>query len=169
VTRPALTLVQNLVDENGELAGCPHCRETLAECEVWERRVVQLEQQLKRALEDKDAKLLNDKHYPAAIGLIQEWKRECGHPNSSETDPKRVRLALSVVKRYKGDDGRAKLSLVIQQGKHLAYVDPDTGFKYDEFGRLFGCADEIEKRATQFYLWCKRHGLDPANPNVVPS
>jgi hypothetical protein len=155
--RPALRLVQNLVDDNGELVGCPHCAEAREEAETWEKRVLQLERQLKAALEDRDAKMRADKYYPEALGLIQEWKRECGHPNSSEDDPKRVRLALSVVKRYKGETGRAKLSLVIQQAKHLAFVDPDTGFKYDEFGRIFGSADEIEKRATQFYLWRKRH------------
>lgn len=151
-----------LVDENGEIvSSCPHCAAAASEAETWERRVLELERKLRTALEDKDAKMARDKDFPAAIGLIQEWKRECGHPNSSETDPKRIRLALSVVKRYKGDEGRAKLSMVIQQGKHLAYRDPDTGFKYDEFSRLFGSADEIEARATKWWLHCRRRGLDP--------
>lgn len=159
MTRPALHLVQSLVDtDTGELVGCPHCNEARAEAETWERRVLELERQLKREREDKDAKMRNDTFYPLAIGLIQEWKTECGHPNSSETDPKRIRLALSVVKRYKGDDGRAKLSMVIQQAKHLAFRDPDTGFVFDEFGRIFGSSDEIEARANKWYLHCKRSG-----------
>lgn len=158
MSAPALRLVTTVIDnDTGEIQDCPHCRDAREECEVWERRVLTLERQLKKEREDKDAKMRADNHYSAAIGLIQEWKRECGHPNSSEDDPKRIRLALSVVKRYKGEDGRAKLSLVIQQAKHLAFVDPDTGFKYDEFGRIFGSSDEIEKRATQFYLWRKRN------------
>jgi hypothetical protein len=160
VTRPALHLVQTVVDDNGELAGCPQCRSALEEAELWEKRVIALEKQLKTAIEDKDAKLARDKHYPAAIGLIQEWKEQCGHPNASEEDPRRIRLALSVVKRYKGDEGRAKLSLVIQQAKNLGYVNDD-GFKFDEFGRIFGSSDEIEKRASQWWLHCKRRGLDP--------
>jgi hypothetical protein len=128
--------------------------EAKAETEIWEKRVLQLERQVKRLTEDKDAKLRNDKHYPIALDLIDEWKRECGHPNASASDPRRVQLALSVVKRYK--DQREKLSLVIQQAKHLAFVDPNTGFRYDEFGRLFGSSDEIEKRATQYWLWNQR-------------
>lgn len=156
--RPALHLVQNLVDtDTGEIVECPHCAETRSECEIWEQRVLTLERQLKQALEDKDAKLARDKNFPAAIALIQEWKTECGHPNSSETCPKRIRLALSVVKRY--SKRRDVLSMVIQHGKHLAYVDPDTGFKYDEFGRLFGSSDEIEKRANQYFLWARKRGL----------
>lgn len=152
-----LHLVQKLVDDDGQIQGCPHCDDARSECEIWERRVITLERQLKDALEDKDAKLARDKHYPAAVSLIQEWKQECGHPNSSETDPKRIRLALSVVKRYKGDDGRRKLSMVIQQAKHLAFVGDD-GFRYDEFGRIFGSSDEIEARATKWYLHQKRRG-----------
>lgn len=154
---PHLRLVDHLIDQDGEVVDCPHCADSRAEAEIWEKEVLKLKRDLAREREDKDAKMRSDKHYPAALALIQEWKLECNHPNSSEDDPKRVRLALSVVKRYKGDAGRAKLSLVIQQAKHLAFVDPDTGFRYDEFGRIFGCADEIEKRATQFYLWRKRH------------
>jgi hypothetical protein len=135
---------------------CPHCAELAAETEIWERRVLQLERQVKRLTEDRDAKLRNDKHYPAALDLIDEWKRECGHPNASASDPKRVQLALSVVKRYK--DEREKLSLVIQHGKHLAYVDPNTGYRFDSFGKLFGSSDEIEKRATIYHLWRRRQG-----------
>lgn len=150
-----------LVDaETGEIhdspTACPHCAEAHAEAEIWEREVLKLKRQIKRMEEDRDAKMRADKDYPAALELIEEWARECNHPNAALQDPKRVRLALSVVKRYR--QHRDKLSLVIQQGKHLAFVDPDTGFRYDEFGRLFGSADEIEKRATQFYLWSKRRG-----------
>lgn len=111
-----------------------------------------------RSLEDKDARMRRDKYFPAAVALIQEWKRECGHPNSSEDDPKRLRLALSVVKRYSKQP--EKLSMVIQQAKHLAFVDPESGFKYDEFGRIFGSSDEIEARATKWYLWNKRQAAN---------
>lgn len=152
---PHLRLVDHLVDDNGEIQDCPHCADARAEAEVWEHRVLELERKLKTALEDKDAKMRSDKDFPAALGLLEEWARECNHPNAKLEDPRRIQLALKVVKRYRKE--RDKLSLVIQQGKHLAYVDPDTGFKYDEFGRLFGSSDEIEKRATQFYLWRKRH------------
>jgi hypothetical protein len=156
---PHLRLVDQ---ETGEIhdapTSCPHCAEAQSECEIWERRVLQLERQVKRLTEDRDAKLRQDKHYPAALDLIDEWKRECGHPNASASDPKRVQLALSVVKRYK--DEREKLSLVIQQAKHLAYRDPDTGLVYDQFGKIFGSSDEIEKRATHYYLARKR-GLLP--------
>jgi hypothetical protein len=150
-----------LVDaETGEIhdapTSCPHCAEAREEAEIWEREVLKLKRQLDREREDRDAKLRNDKHYPAAIALIQEWKTECGHPNASEDDPRRVQLALRVIKRYK--DQREKLSLVIQHGKHLAFVDPDTGFKYDEFGRLFGSSDEIEARASKFWLWQRKRG-----------
>jgi hypothetical protein len=152
---PHLRLIDS---ETGQIhdapSSCPHCAEAKAETEIWEKRVLQLERQVKRLTEDKDAKLRNDKHYPIALDLIDEWKRECGHPNASASDPRRVQLALSVVKRYK--DQREKLSLVIQQAKHLAFVDPNTGFRYDEFGRLFGSSDEIEKRATQYWLWNQR-------------
>src|SRR3954464_3069980 len=111
-----LRLVQTAIDEHREIVPrCPGCNEARAEAEIWEQRVLTLERQLKQALEDKDARLARDKHFPAAIALIQEWKAECGHPNSSETCPKRIRLALSVVKRYSKD--RDKLSMVIQQGK----------------------------------------------------
>jgi hypothetical protein len=141
---PHLRLIDS---ETGQIhdapSTCPHCAEAKAETEIWEKRVLQLERQVKRLTEDKDAKLRNDKHYPIALDLIDEWKRECGHPNASASDPRRVQLALSVVKRYK--DQREKLSF-----------DPNTGFRYDEFGRLFGSSDEIEKRATQYWLWNQR-------------
>lgn len=155
---PHLRLVDHLVDENGEIQDCAHCAETRAECEVWERRVVKLEQDLKRALEDKDAKLLRDRYYPLAVGLLEEWRTETGHPNAKIDDPRRIRLALTVVKRYK--DERHKLSYVIQQAKHLAWVDPDTGLKHDSFGKIFGSSDEIEKRATHYYLWARKRGID---------
>jgi hypothetical protein len=148
--------------ETGELhdtpSSCPHCAEAVAEAEIWERRVLTLERQVKRLTEDRDAKLRADKDYPAALDLLEEWARECGHPNAKLNDPKRVQLALSVVKRYRKE--REKLSLVIQQAKYLAYRAPDTGLVYDQFGRIFGSSDEIEKRATHFYLARKR-GLIP--------
>lgn len=146
--------------ETGELhdtpSSCPHCAEAVAEAEIWERRVLTLERQVKRLTEDRDAKLRADKDYPAALDLLEEWARECGHPNAKLNDPKRIQLALSVVKRYRKE--REKLSLVIQHGKQLAYVDPNTGYRHDSFGKLFGSSDEIEKRATQFFLWARRRG-----------
>jgi hypothetical protein len=154
--------VQTAVDENGEIVDqCPHCAAAATEAEIWEKRVLALERKVKDLTVDRDQKMRNDRYYPIAVGLVQEWKEQCGHPNASETDPKRMRLALSVVKRYKGDTGRAKLSLVIQQAKHLGFVNDD-GFKFDEFGRIFGSSDEIEKRASQWWLHCKRRGLDPS-------
>jgi hypothetical protein len=166
MSAPHLRPVPDVDPDSGEVlehAACVECvdlRGRLLNLEQDNRR---LEKDLRtwrgkyeKAVEDRDAKLRNDKHYPAAIGLIQEWKTECGHPNASEDDPKRVQLALRVVKRYK--DQREKLSLVIQHGKHLAFVDPDTGFKYDEFGRLFGSSDEIEARASKFWLWQRKRG-----------
>src|SRR3954467_9867409 len=99
---PHLRLIDS---ETGQIhdapSTCPHCAEAKAETEIWEKRVLQLERQVKRLTEDKDAKLRADKLYPVALDLIDEWKRECGHPNASASDPKRVQLALSVVKRYK--------------------------------------------------------------------
>ena len=150
---PHLRLIDTETGEVSDRPECAHCAEARSEAEVWEQEVLRLKRENKRLTEDRDDKMRRDKYYPAAIGLIQEWKTECGHPNSSEDDPKRVRLAMSVVKRYK--DRREVLSMVIQHGKHLAHVGDD-GFKYDEFGRLFGSSDEIEKRANKYYLWQKR-------------
>ncbi len=154
-----LRVVHNFDADTGELTNCPHCREAQEEAEIWEREVVALKRQLKQALEDKDEKMRQDKNFPAAVGLIQEWKKVCEHPNSSEDDPKRLRLALGVIRRYK--KRREVLTYVALQGRHLGYRDPDTGFRYDEFGRLYGSADEIEKRATQWFLHARRNGLDP--------
>jgi uncharacterized protein with PIN domain len=154
--RPALTLVQNLVDDNGELVGCPHCNEARAECEIWERRVLQLEAALKRATEDKDARLRNDKDYPAAADLFDEWRRECGHPNA-KFDTARINLALRAIRRY-GQTNREALSMVIQHGKHLAWVNPKTGAKKDGFGLLFRDSEQIEARANEFARWARRNG-----------
>lgn len=146
------------VIEHAEDQECARLRGLLLNAEQDNRR---LEKDLRAwrrkyddLLADRDAKLRGDKDYPMALELIEEWKRECNHPNSSTTDPKRVRLALGVVKRYK--DQRWKLSLVIQHGKHLAFVDPETGFRFDEFGRLFGSSDEIEARASKYWLWARK-------------
>lgn len=165
MTQP-LRAVPDVDPDSGEViehAPCTECTRLRGQLFNAEQDNRRLEKDLRtwrekyeRAVEDKEAKLARDKFYPMAMGLIQEWKRECNHPNASETDPKRIQLALSVVKRYKND--RDKLSLVIQHGKHLAFVK-DTGFKCDEFGRLFGSSDEIEKRATEFYLWSRKRGL----------
>jgi hypothetical protein len=152
--RPALHLVQHLVDDDtGELVGCPHCHEARAESEVWERRVLELERQVKRLTEDKDARLARDKDYTAALALIDEWKTECGHPNA-KPDPARIRLALKAIKLYPKE--REKLSLVIQHGKYLAWVDPKTGHKKDSFGLLFRDAEQIETRASAYFLWSRR-------------
>jgi len=148
-----LRIVDTETGELHEEGDCAKCADARAEAETWKQEVLKLKRDLKREREDNDEKMRRDKFFPAAIALIQEWKTECGHPNSSEDDPKRIRLAMSVVKRYKDD--RDKLSLVIQHGKHLAFVNDD-GFKFDEFGRLFGSSDEIEKRATQYWLWQKK-------------
>lgn len=149
-----LRVVDTETGEVHEEGDCAKCADQRAETEIWEQRVLKLEREVKRLTEDRDLKAMQDKNYPAAADLFDEWKRECGHPNA-KFDPARVRLALGVIKRYKNE--RDKLSLVIGHGKHLAYVDPNTRVKYDEFGRLFGSSDEIEKRATAFYLWQKRN------------
>ncbi len=65
---------------------------------------------------------------------------------------------MAVVLRY--SKRRCALIYVIQHGKHLAFVN-DEGHKFDEFGRLFGSSDEIEKRANQWYRHARVHGLDP--------
>jgi uncharacterized protein with PIN domain len=158
MTAPArhLTVVQTVVDdESGELAGCPSCRAALEEAETWEKRVLQLEQALKRATEDKDARLYRDKDYTAAHALFEEWQRECGHPNA-KFDPARINLALRAIRRY-GKDNRAALSMVIQHGKHLAWVNPKTGSKKDSFGLLFRDSDQIESRANEYARWRKRN------------
>ena len=155
--RPNLHIVRD-VDTNGELTNCPHCADAYAEAEQWKQDLLSVKRQLKAALEDKEAKMLADPGYQEAIRLIQEWKRECGHPTASEDDPKRVRLALTVLKRYR--DKRDALSYVIQHGKHLAFVN-DEGHRFDEFGRLFGSSDEIEKRANQWFRHARNRGLDP--------
>lgn len=147
--------------ETGELVDstdCPHCADARAEAEIWEQRVLTLERQVKRLTEDKDAKTLRDRDYPAAVGLFEEWQRECAHPKS-KLDIARTRLALTAVKLYKGE--REKLSLVIQQGKHLAWVD-ETGHKHDSFGLLFRDAEQIEKRATAYYRWRKAQASSPS-------
>lgn len=157
--RPALRLVQNVVDDNGELAGCPNCRQALEEAETWERRVLELEAKVRRLEEDKDAKARQDKDYPAAAELFDEWRRETGHPNARfDGDIRRVQRALRVIKLYRKD--REKLSWVIQYGKHLAYVD-ERGVKHDSWGLLFRDADHIEKYANAWYLHCRRKGVTP--------
>lgn len=146
MTRPALRLVQNLVDEDtGELVGCPHCQESRDECEVWEKRVLELERKVKRLEADRDEKARSDKRYMEAESLFEEWKRECGHPNASFDDTNRINLALRAVRRYPRD----KLSWVIQYGKHFAYVD-EKGVKHDRFGLLFQDAEHIEKYANGY-------------------
>lgn len=144
--RPALHIVQTPVDDNGELAGCPTCAEALAEAEVWEKRVLQLERALERERADKDAKLRNDKDFIAAHELFEEWKRETGHPNA-RFDTNRIRLALSAVKGYRKH--REQLSWVIQYGRHFAYVD-ERRVRHDSFGLLFRDSEHIEKYANAY-------------------
>jgi hypothetical protein len=151
---PHLRLVQTAVDENGEVVpGCPHCASARSEAEVWEERVLELERKVKRLTEDRDAKVRNDKHFPAALGLFEEWQQECGHPNA-RFDFARIRLSLSAVKLYGKD--REKLSWVIQHGKHLAYID-ERGVRHDSFGLLFRDAEHIERYANGFARALKRN------------
>jgi uncharacterized protein with PIN domain len=161
MSEPALKLVPN---EDGELVH-DHNPETaklrglLFAAEQDNRRLEKAlrdeRAKLERALEDRDelAKLQRDKFYPKAEELFREWQDVCGHPRA-EFDANRIRLALRVVKRY--DKHRDKLSLVIQHGKHLAWVNPKTGHKKDSFGLLFRDAEQIENRATEFYTWSRR-------------
>jgi uncharacterized protein with PIN domain len=151
---PHLKLVEHLIDENGEIQGCPHCQESREECEIWERRVITLERQVKRLQEDRDAKLRSDKFYPLAAALFEEWQRECSHPDA-EFDTNRISLALRAVKRY--GKKREALSMVIQYGKHLAFVD-EKGHRHDSFGLLFRDAEHIESYANKFARWAKRQG-----------
>jgi hypothetical protein len=148
-----LRLVQTAVDENGEvIPGCPSCAEARSEAEVWEQRVLELERKVKRLTEDRDQKMRNDKHFPAALGLFEEWKQECNHPNA-RFDGARTRLALAAVKLYDGD--RDKLSWVIQHGRHLAYVD-ERGVRHDSFGLLFRDAEHIERYANGWAIAQRR-------------
>lgn len=148
-----------LVDiETGEVqdspSSCPHCAEAQAEAEVWEREVLKLKRDLKRLTEDRDAKLRNDKDYPDAEDLFDEWRRECGHSNA-RFDFNRIRLAITAIRRYRKD--RDKLSWVIQYGKHLAYVD-GRGVKHDRFGLLFQDAEHVEKYANA-WARARRRGV----------
>lgn len=144
-----LRLVDSETGELHEHADCPGCADARAEAEIWEKRVLQLERQVKRLTEDRDEKNRNDRDYPAAADLFDEWKRECGHPNA-QFDTNRIRLALSAVKRYRKD--RDKLSWVIQHGKHFAHVN-EHGVKHDRFGLLFQDSEHIEKYANG---WARR-------------
>jgi hypothetical protein len=119
----------------------------------WERRVLELERKLRTALEDKDAKLRNDKDYVAAAALFDEWKRETNHPRA-RFDAARARIAIAAVRLYK--DNREALSMVIQHGKHLAYVD-ERGHRHDSFGLLFRDAEHIERYANNFARWHRRN------------
>lgn len=150
---PHLRLVDTETGEVQDHGTCPSCAESHAEAETWEKEVLKLKRQVKRLMEDRDAKDRNDKNYPAAAELFEEWQRECNHPNA-KFDPARVRLALSAIKRYK--DERDKLSWVIQAGKHLAYVDPCTGERHDGFGLLFRDSEHIEKYANKYARWQRR-------------
>jgi len=151
-------------NEDGELvhdacAECARLRGVVFNQEQDMRRLekdLRLEREkLERALDQKDelSRLQRDRFYPAAEALFEEWKRETNHPRA-EFDPARIRLALKVLKRY--EKHRDKLSLVIQHGKHLAWVNPKTGHKKDSFGLLFRDAEQIENRATEYYTWQKR-------------
>lgn len=154
---PHLRLVQTAIDENGEVVpGCPHCNDARNEAEVWEGRVLQLERQVKRLQEDRDDKMRRDRDFPGALDLIEEWKRECGHPKA-RVDPARIRLAMAAVKLYRDD--RDKLSWVIQHGKHLAYVD-EKGTVHDSFGLLFRDAEHIERYANGWHR-AQRNGTRP--------
>lgn len=150
-----LRIVDTETGEVHEEGDCANCAEQRAETEVWEKRVLTLERQVKRLLEDKDEKNRQDKLYPAAADLFDEWRTECAHPNA-RFDPARVRLALSAIKAY-GEEDREKLSWVIQCGKLIPYVDPVTGETHDSFGLLFRDAEHIEKYARKYAFWRRRN------------
>lgn len=144
---PHLRLVQTPVDENGEIHACPTCRDALNEAETWEQEVLKLKRQLKQALEDRDARMRNDKDFPAAVALFDEWRAETNHPRA-RFDSARMRLALAAVKLYRDD--LDKLSWVIKRAKHFPYVDP-RGVRHDSFGLLFRDAEHIERYANEWH------------------
>ena len=153
---PHLRVVHNIDATTGELVGCPHCAAAHEEAELWEQEVLKLKRQVKQALEDKDAKLRNDQHFGAASDLFDEWKTETNHPRA-RFDNARIRLAMAAVKLY-GKDDRDKLSMVVQYGKHLAYVD-ERGTRHDSFGLLFRDAEHIEKYANAYHRWARQNGV----------
>lgn len=152
--RPNLRVVRDL-DPNGEITNCPHCTAAYAEAEQWREDVLTLKRQLKSALEDKDAKMRNDKHFGPAVDLFEMWKRECRHPKA-RFDNARIRLAIAAVKLYSPDD-LDKLEWVIQYGANLAYVD-ERGTKHDSFGLLFRDAEHIERYANAWARYRARGG-----------
>ena len=147
--RPALRLVDHLVDENGEVQDCPHCQDARAEADVWEQRVLELERKVRRLEEDKGEALRRDKDYLAALGLFDEWRQETGHPKA-KFDRNRAALAIRMIRGYRNH--REQLSWVIQYGKHFAYVD-EKGVRHDSFGLLFRDAEHIERYAN---AWARR-------------
>lgn len=149
---PHLRLINTETGEVQDTSSCPHCAEAHAESEIWERRVLQLERQVKRLTEDRDAKLRNDKDYPAAHDLFDEWRTETGHPNA-QFDANRIRLAITAIRRY--GKHREKLSWVIQYGKHLAYMD-QRGVKFNQFGLLFRDSEHIERYANSYWAWARK-------------
>jgi hypothetical protein len=48
--------------------------------------------------------------------------------------------------------------MVVQYGKHLAYVDPK-GTRHDSFGLLFRDAEHIEKYANAYHRWSRANGV----------
>jgi hypothetical protein len=149
-----LRIVDTETGEVHEEGDCANCADARAEAEIWEKEVLKLKRQVKRLEDDKDEKNRQDKHYPAAASLFDEWRDECNHPKA-RFDPARIRLALSAIKAYGAED-REKLSWVIQCGKHLAYVDPCTGERHDSFGLLFRDSEHIEKYANKYARWLRR-------------
>lgn len=164
MSEPALRVVPDVDPDTGEIienAACQECARLRGLLFTLEQDNRRLEKDLRtwrgkyeKAIEDRDAKLRNDKDYPAAADLFEEWQRECGHPDA-QFDHARVGLAIRAIRRYRKH--RDKLSLVIQYGRHLAYVN-DRGRKCDSFGLLFRDADHIEKYANEFWLWQRRRG-----------
>lgn len=154
MTRPShLRVVDTETGQVHEAPGeCAHCAEAMAEAETWEQEVLKLKRQVKRLMEDRDQKMRNDKDFPMARELFEEWQRETGHPRA-RFDRNRIALALTTVKAYRED--REKLSWVIQFGRHLAFVD-ERGHKHDSFGLLFRDAEHIEGYATKWWRYGKR-------------
>lgn len=149
-----LRIVDTETGEVHEEGDCAKCADARSECEIWEQEVLKLKREVKRLKDDRDEKNRNDKDYPAAAALFEEWQRECNHPDA-RFDPARIRLALSAIKRYKGK--REQLSWVIQCGKRIPHVDPSTGEVHDGFGLLFRDSDHIEKYANKYARWQKRN------------
>jgi hypothetical protein len=179
MSEPALKLLTPDIDpDSGEVlerAACTECADLRGkllnkeqDLRLLEKDMRDLRAENKRLTEDREEKLRKHKLYPVALGLFEEWTRECGH-EGAVFDPRRIQLALAAVRRYPegkkdvkiGIDKRVLLSWVIQAGKHLAYVD-EKGERHDGFGLLFRDSEHVEKYVRKWALHLKRTGQWPA-------